>query len=56
MPITSNHLISNIIAKNNKQIKICLILILRIEIIDTETITMYKICAVKDIDIYFMVS
>ena len=35
----------------------CLIMILRIEYIDTETITMYKkCCAVKDIDIYFIVS
>ena len=28
----------------------------RNEFIDTETITMYKKCAVKDIDISFMVS
>ena len=34
----------------------CLIMILRIEFIATETITMYKSSAVKDIDIYFMVS
>ena len=32
----------------------CLIMILRIEFIDTETITMYKNCAVKDIDIYIL--
>ena len=54
MPITSKHLISSIIAKIIS--KICLILILKIELIDTESITMHKSCAVKDKDIYSMVS
>ena len=55
MPITSYHLISIIIAKNNKQNMFRMIL--RIEFIDTETNTMYKKkCAVKDIDIYLMAS
>ena len=40
MQITLEHLISIIISKIIS--KICLILILRIEFIDTETITMYK--------------
>ena len=42
MPVTSYNLISIIIAKNNIISKICLIMILRIEFIDTETITMYE--------------
>ena len=54
MPITSKHLTSIIIAKINKQNM--LKMILRIEFIDTETTTMYKKCAVKDIDIYLMAS
>ena len=40
MSITSQHLISITIAKIIS--KICLIMILRIEFIDTETITMFK--------------
>ena len=31
-------------------------MILRMEFIETETTTMYKKCAVKDIDIYLMAS